>query len=111
MRLSRKPKIPSLKVENGRTGFFEQDQFKRLLRYLPHHVRPVIQFAYFTGWRIPSEVLTLTWWQVNFSGWGGPARARHDQERRRTRGRRPLGHARTRLRRTASSSTAQAAHM
>jgi integrase len=27
---------------------------------------PVVEFAYYTGWRIPSEVLRLTWAQVNF---------------------------------------------
>jgi integrase len=66
MRLPRKPKIPSIKVDNARKGFFEEDQLKRLLDKLPTYLKPVIQFAYFTGWRIPSEVLTLTWWQVDF---------------------------------------------
>ena len=28
--------------------------------------RPVITFAYLTGWRIPSEVLTIEWRQVDF---------------------------------------------
>jgi integrase len=65
MRLPRKPKIPSIKVDNARKGFFEWDQFKRLLKHLPHYLRPVMQFAFYTGWRIPSEVLTLTWWQVD----------------------------------------------
>jgi integrase len=31
------------------------------------HVRPVIEFAHITGWRIPSEVLPLQWRQVDFA--------------------------------------------
>lgn len=27
----------------------------------------MVEFAYYTGWRIPSEVLRLTWAQVDFS--------------------------------------------
>jgi len=37
-----------------------------LLAELPGAVRPVIEFARLTGWRIPSEVLPLTWRQVDF---------------------------------------------
>ncbi len=29
-------------------------------------LRPVIEFAYVTGWRIPPEVLTLEWRRVDF---------------------------------------------
>lgn len=34
---------------------------------LPADLRPVAEFAYLTGWRIPSEVLRLTWAQVDFA--------------------------------------------
>jgi integrase len=33
---------------------------------LPAEIRPIIQFAYTTGWRIKSEVLPLEWRQVDF---------------------------------------------
>jgi integrase len=36
-----------------------------VLAQLPEALRPVIEFAYITGWRIPSEVLTLQWRQVD----------------------------------------------
>jgi len=34
--------------------------------HLPGPVRPVITFAYITGWRIAPEVLSLEWRQVDF---------------------------------------------
>ena len=37
-----------------------------VLAHLPESLRPVIEFAYITGWRIRSEVLTLEWRQVDF---------------------------------------------
>ncbi len=35
-------------------------------RRLPEPLRPVVTFAYVTGWRVPSEVLTMTWNRVDF---------------------------------------------
>ena len=32
---------------------------------VPETLRPVVTFAYVTGWRVPSEVLTLEWRQVD----------------------------------------------
>jgi integrase len=61
------PEFPSLKAANIRTGFFEPDDFPGLLTELPDYVRPVVEFAAFTGWRVPSEVLPLTWDRVDFA--------------------------------------------
>jgi integrase len=55
------PYIPMLAENNARQGFFEDEQFRSVLKHLPEHLRPVIEFAYITGWRVISEVLTLTW--------------------------------------------------
>jgi integrase len=55
-----------LKERNVRTGFFERGQLERVLDLLPPAVRPAVQFAYITGWRIPSEVLPLQWRHVDF---------------------------------------------
>jgi integrase len=66
-RLHRKPHIPMLREDNVRTGFFERDQVDAVLGHLPDALRPVIEFAYITGWRIASEVLPLEWRQVDFS--------------------------------------------
>ena len=61
------PYIPLLREHNVRTGFFEPDQFRSVLKHLPDYLRPVATFAYITGWRVPSEVLPLQWRQVDFS--------------------------------------------
>jgi integrase len=49
-----------------RTGFFEREQIDEILAHLPKATRPVVEFAYITGWRIPSEVLPLQWRHVDF---------------------------------------------
>jgi integrase len=63
-----KPYVPMLREQNVRTGFFEPAQFRNVLERLPEAVRAVLSFAYVTGWRIPSEVLSLEWRRVDFDG-------------------------------------------
>ncbi len=65
-KLMTKPKIVLLKEDNARQGFFERAQYEAVVRHLPEELRPVVQFAYITGWRANSEVLTLEWRQVDF---------------------------------------------
>jgi integrase len=65
-KLFTRPHIPMLKENNVRTGFFERDQFEAVRRNLPEPLQPVVTFAYISGWRIRSEVLTLRWPQVDF---------------------------------------------
>jgi integrase len=60
------PHVPMLKERNVRTGFFEREQIEHILGHLPPAIRPAVQFAYITGWRIPSEVLKLQWRHVDF---------------------------------------------
>jgi hypothetical protein len=52
-----KPYIPLLREDNTRTGFFELEQFVSVRDHLPTSLRPVVEFAYISGWRIASEVL------------------------------------------------------
>jgi integrase len=59
------PHVPMLKENNVRTGFFEREQFEAVRRYLPEYAQPIVTFAYYTGWRIESEVLTLQWRQID----------------------------------------------
>jgi len=66
-RLSTRPKISTPKVDNARAGFFEPDDFAAVLTYLRPPLRPVMRFAYLTGWRVPSEILRLTWDRVDFA--------------------------------------------
>jgi integrase len=64
-KLIHRPYIPMLKENNVRKSFFELEQFEDVRRHLPEHLRPVVTFAYITGWRIRSEVLSLRWDQVD----------------------------------------------
>jgi integrase len=65
-KLTHVPHIPMLKERNVRTGFFEREQIIRIVGHLPPAIRPAVQLAYITGWRIPSEVLPLQWRHVDF---------------------------------------------
>jgi integrase len=66
-KLLHKPHIPLLRENNTRTGFFEREQFLSVSSHLVPALRPVIEFAYITGWRIASEVLPLEWRQIDFA--------------------------------------------
>jgi integrase len=60
-----RPYIPMLREDNARQGFFERPQFEAVRRQLREYLRPLVTFAYITGWRL-GEVLHLTWAQVDF---------------------------------------------
>ena len=59
------PHIPMLRENNVRSGFFERDEFEAVRGQLLRPLQAVATFGYLTGWRVPSEVLTLTWAQVD----------------------------------------------
>jgi len=61
-----RPHVDLLREDNVRTGFFEPDQFAAVQIRLPEDLRPAVEFAYLTGWRLKSEVLCLQWRQVDF---------------------------------------------
>jgi integrase len=65
-KLLHRPHIPMLEERNVRAGFFERDQFEAVRSHLPADLQNVATFAYITGWRVPSEVLTLQWRQIDF---------------------------------------------
>jgi len=58
------PYIPMLRECNTRKGFFEHEDFLKLRDDLPDYLRPVVTFAYHTGWR-KGEILNLTWDKVD----------------------------------------------
>lgn len=60
------PPFPQITVHNIRTGFFERADFEAVRSHLPEDFQGAITFAYLTGWRTPSEVLTLRWKQIDF---------------------------------------------
>jgi len=57
-KVATKPYISKLATNNARKGFFEYDQFQAVLAHLPDDIKPVVEVAYLTGWRIDSEILT-----------------------------------------------------
>jgi integrase len=64
-KLVSKPYVPMLKEGNVRQGFFEPEQFENVKKHLPTQMQGIIEFAYITGWRTPSEILPLEWRQVD----------------------------------------------
>jgi site-specific recombinase XerD len=62
------PAIRMLEERNVRTGFVEPSQWRALLRHAPADLRPLLEVAYITGWRIRSELLTRRWPHVDFQG-------------------------------------------
>jgi integrase len=56
-----RPYFPKLKEASARSGFFEAQDFRRVLPELPTYLQPVMLTAYITGWRVPSELLTRKW--------------------------------------------------
>ena len=60
-----RPYIPMLRENNIRTGFFERDEYEAVHDGLPDAIKPVITFEYFTGWRVPSEILSLQWRHID----------------------------------------------
>jgi integrase len=64
-KLMHRPHIPMLREDNVRRGFFEQDEFEDVRDALPEYLRGVVTLAYYTGWRVQSEILPLTWSQVD----------------------------------------------
>jgi integrase len=54
------PKIPYLAENNARQGFFEKDEFDRVLPFLPAPIDSMARFGFLTGWR-RGELLGLRW--------------------------------------------------
>ena len=55
-----------LEEHNVRQGFFERSEFVAFRDALPDHLKPVVTFAYFTGWR-RGEIVGLRWNQVDLA--------------------------------------------
>src|SRR5207253_5021999 len=66
--LAVRPEFELPKVHNERQGFFEQGDFAALELELPDYLRPIVQFARLTGWRVQKEIQPLTWDAVDREG-------------------------------------------
>ena len=64
-KVAQAPYVASPRVSNPRSGFFEMEQFRSVLKHLRIDLRPVVEFAYLTGWR-RGEILGLEWRNIDF---------------------------------------------
>jgi integrase len=64
-KLLSRPYIPLLVERNARQGFFERSKFEAVRAHLPPPLQAVVTVAYYTGWRINSELLPLEWRNVD----------------------------------------------
>ncbi len=64
-KLMTKPHISLPAEHNARQGFLEHEQYMAVLRQLPEELRGVVTVAYYTGWRMKSELLRLQWSRVD----------------------------------------------
>lgn len=62
------PRIKLLPENNVRQGFAEAKQVEAICRKLLPDTADAVRFMFLTGWRSRSEVLPLTWAQVDFTG-------------------------------------------
>lgn len=60
-----RPYIPMLQERNARQGFFEAANFAAVVARLPTPLAGAMTLAYWSGWRVRSEILTLEWRQVD----------------------------------------------
>ncbi len=65
-RLTTKPYIPSVKVDNTREGFLTTADVEAVCSQIGADLAPVVRFAAFTGWR-KREAFSLRWAQVDFN--------------------------------------------
>lgn len=65
-RLVSRPYFPMLSLDNARQGFVGDSEFEGLASQLSGSIQGAVRFAFLTGWRLRSEVLSLTWDRVDF---------------------------------------------
>jgi integrase len=66
-KLMRLPVITKLREADPRAGFFEAEQFKAVRRHLRSDLQVAVTIGYTFGWRMQSEILTLTLAQVDLN--------------------------------------------
>ena len=64
-KLLHRPHIPMLQEDNVRQGFFEREPFEDVRGHLQEHLRGLVTLAYYSGWRVQSEILPLQWPQID----------------------------------------------
>jgi len=64
-RLPQRPPLPTIRVNNARTGFFSDAEVQRVIANLPAYLQTIVEAAYITGWR-RGELIRLQWSQVDW---------------------------------------------
>lgn len=59
------PYLVKLEVDNVRERVLDDEDVANILKELPEDIRGAIEFGAYTGWRVKSEVLPLTWDRVD----------------------------------------------
>jgi integrase len=60
-----KPHVEMLTENNVRKGFFEDAEFRAVCSHLPAELRGMFTLAYFSGWRVKSEIVPLEWSRID----------------------------------------------
>src|SRR5262249_38426909 len=66
-KLKSHPKFTMLEGETVREGFCEHGDFLRLVPELPDHIRPLVEFLYYGGWR-KAAARNLEWKEIDMRG-------------------------------------------
>ena len=64
--LPSRPRIPLLREDNVRRGFFEAAEFQAVRSRLPSDLADFVSFLHITGWRWRSEAACLRWTSIAF---------------------------------------------
>jgi len=64
--LPSRPRIPLLREDNVRRGFFEAAEFQAVRSRLPSDLADFVSFLHITGWRWRSEAARLRWTSIAF---------------------------------------------
>jgi integrase len=76
--IGRKPYVRKLPEQNTRQGFFEPEEFSRILEHLPEYLQDAARFAYLSGWR-RGEVFTLEWTDIDIQARVARLRPEHSK--------------------------------
>lgn len=63
-KVDRVPKIEDLEEADPRQGFFNDEDFYSILYEIPEHLKGLVEFAYWTGWR-SGQIKKLEWSMVS----------------------------------------------